>query len=159
MKNNGFTLIELMVAVAVIGILAMIAMPNYTQFLQKSRRADGMTALLDLKQAQAKLRGNCRFYAQIMVNDNHDGTSDNNCAASAALTELEMGTTTPDGYYTLAISDGTASGNSYTATATAQGKQFDDVNCRTLILTIGPASPDGARTSTDSGGAPSTGCW
>jgi type IV pilus assembly protein PilE len=52
--NNGFTLIEVMVVVAIIGILAAIAYPSYTESVLKGRRAEGRAALAELLQQQER---------------------------------------------------------------------------------------------------------
>jgi type IV pilus assembly protein PilE len=148
MKNKGFTLIELMIVVVIIGILAAIAIPNYNQFTRKAKRQEAVTALNELQQAQAKLRGNCRWYAE------STGAA-NDCAATAAASTVAF-TTTPENY-TIAITAGSASGNAYTAIATAQGTQVADTDCIYIALIVDNTTPNGdMRTSSDISGTPDT---
>ncbi|MCP4091353.1 MAG: prepilin-type N-terminal cleavage/methylation domain-containing protein, partial [Gammaproteobacteria bacterium] len=53
-KSRGFTLIELMIVVAIVGILAAIAYPSYQEQVRKSRRADANGALLGLANAMQR---------------------------------------------------------------------------------------------------------
>lgn len=57
-RRRGFTLIELMITVAIVGVLAAIAYPSYQDSVLKGRRAEGRTALLNLLQQQE------RYYTQ-----------------------------------------------------------------------------------------------
>lgn len=116
-KPNGFTLIELMITVVIIGILASIAYPSYLSQVRKSRRADAVQALAQVQQAQERWRANNTTY-------------------SGSISSLGVNATTAGGYYAIAVSSATTS--SYVATATAiTGKsQASDTGCTPLTVTV-----------------------
>lgn len=144
MRNRGFTLIELMIVVVVVGILAAIAYPSYQNSVRKSRRADAHAAISALQQAQERLRGSCRFYAQEIAGANV-------CGADAANTDVLGSTSSPEQFYTLSIKAGTATGNAYVIEADPTGAQASDTACDPIVLTVSTASPNGQRTPAD--------CW
>lgn len=62
-KNKGFTLVELMVAVAILGILASIVLPSYQDYLRKGRRSAAQSVLMDVAQKQQQYLLDSRSYA------------------------------------------------------------------------------------------------
>ena len=64
---RGFTLIEVMIAVAIIGVLSMVALPSFLDSMRKSRRAEAITALAALQQAQERFRSTASGYYAIAI--------------------------------------------------------------------------------------------
>jgi type IV pilus assembly protein PilE len=123
MKNNarGMTLIELMIVVAILGIIAAIGYPSYLEHVKKTRRAEGMGELLELADRME------RHYSDTGSYDQTDGTD------MTAATIYRS--TTENGYYTLSIAAGTNNVQfSASATPTSKGQQNTD-KCGTFTIT------------------------
>jgi len=119
-KSKGFTLIEILIVVAIIGVLAAIGIPSYQDSVRKSKRADGKSGLVD---AASRLE---QYYL-----DNKSYTKDMNELGYNALTGVD----TPDKRYKMSV-DANPCGNiaaCYTVTAIPQGDQIND-SCGTLTL-------------------------
>ena len=63
--RRGFTLIELMIPVAIVGILAAIAYPAYQDSVRKGKRAEGRTALIDFLQQQERYLSQTGSYLEV----------------------------------------------------------------------------------------------
>lgn len=135
-KNSitGFTLIELMIVVAIIGILAAIALPAYNKHVLASKRVEGRAALMDAAALQERYYSDCNRFGTL-------GTA-NNCAAGTA----NISTSSETGLYNLSITLATPF-QAYTLTATPT---FTDNDCTTLTL-----QQDSTKGSTGGGGD----CW
>lgn len=112
--QGGFTLIELMITVVVIGILAAVAIPNYNEYVRKSRRSDAMSALTTGAQTME------RYYTENMTY----------ASAPAAL----VPSASNGGFYTIAFTVKTASNWTMTATPVATSAQKND-KCGAFSLT------------------------
>ena len=64
----GFTLVEVMIAVVIVGLLAAVAIPAFTDSVRKSRRAEAFSALSAVQLAQERWRGNNASYASELAN-------------------------------------------------------------------------------------------
>lgn len=127
---RGFTLIELMVVVAIVGILAAVGYPAYTEHIRQSRRVDAQTALMELVQFMER----------------HYTTNGSYTGASLPFTVSPKSGTA---YYNLSL---TSAAQTYTLTATPTTVQAGD-KCGTLSL-----NQTGLREAKKNNVAV-TGCW
>jgi len=133
-RARGFTLIELMIVVAVIGILAAVAYPSFQESVRKAKRADAKEALLRIQLAQEKFRANNPTYAASLTN-----APDAADPANRGLGFLS--TASVKGYYNLAIV-GAPTATSFTATATMRTPAlggFSDAKCPVMSIVVTPA--------------------
>lgn len=77
--KHGFTLIELMITVAIVGVLAAVAYPAYTDSILKGRRAQARTALLDLMQQQERYMTQFNCYLPFSTNSTLTATATAGC--------------------------------------------------------------------------------
>jgi type IV pilus assembly protein PilE len=111
-KNTAFTLVELLITIAIIAIIATWAIPSYQEFIMASNRSDAKSALLNIQLEQEKWRASHVAYATI--------------------NELGITKTTTNGHYTIVITQ-LSDNEEFLATATPVNSQIND-RCGTFAI-------------------------
>jgi type IV pilus assembly protein PilE len=155
-RARGFTLTELMIAVVVLSILAAVAIPNYTAYVNRSKRAAAKAVLLDVAN---------QLERNFTTNGCYNKTTVAVCQSQAAGSNFALPTTVAPAEgrasYVITVAFGGAAGQQYTLTATPCGTagtcpagsdNFTDAECGALTLTQA-----GARGITGTGTVAN--CW
>ena len=136
-KQSGFSIVEIMIAVVIMTVIAGVAYPSFMSSVRKSRRADAVDSFIQIQQAQERYRNNNSSYASNLT----------------TLSFSSNSPTTSAGYYTMSVS--ASATNSYTVTATAvSGKsQASDSQGGSSCSTLTVAVTNGTASNTP------TNCW
>lgn len=137
-RSRGFSLIELMIVVAVIAVLASLAIPSYLRYGYRARRVDGQQLLLTIANAEERYYATTNQYTTDVTQIGFTGTA----------------ATSNDGYYSATLAASGTSTQAYTATATPQGAQKNDVCGALSIDNTGNKQPN-ASSSLNTNGT----CW
>jgi type IV pilus assembly protein PilE len=137
-RTQGFSLVELMVTVAIVAVLAAIALPSYRRYVLQGKRTDAIKALAFYQQALE------RCYSQNFTYVNAGPTPCTSAPGTA--------TNTDNGDYQLTFA---INASNYTLTATAIGTQAPDTQCS--VFTITQAGVQGAHDT--SGNDQTQACW
>lgn len=139
-RVGGFTLIELMICVTVIGLLSSVAYPAFSSTMASTRRSDALLALMKVQLLQERFRSEHPSYAE--------------------LSQLGMGSAPPSRHYDISVLNPSSDG--YVVHAAAIGSQQRDTRCRHLRLTVDGLNvryASGATEATDNTAALNDRCW
>lgn len=122
--RRGFTTIELLIALVILGVLMAVALPNYQSSMRKSRRAEAFTALTNIQQSQERHRSTNAAFTTLITE-----------ATTATPPGLgQPATRTSSGYYDLTITSADATTYVATATAVTGSSQANDGTCSVLAV-------------------------
>lgn len=113
-SGRGFTLIEMLIALSMAGVLSSLAVPTFQGHLQKARRADVLVTMMQVQLAQSRWRANGTSY----------GT----------LAQIGVSGVSAAGHYRLALSSD--ADDRYEVLAAATGAQASDTACRNMLLRV-----------------------
>jgi type IV pilus assembly protein PilE len=128
-KRRGFTLIELMIVVAIVAIIAAVAMPSFFGQIRKSRRADAVSALSQVMQAQERYRADNSSYGNRFVLSSNTLSRVSEVSTDATQWDINSG------YYRVTFV-GTPSSTGYQVQAAARNEQVADTSCATMSITV-----------------------
>jgi type IV pilus assembly protein PilE len=117
-RPGGFTLVELMIVVVVVSIIVAIAVPNYTSQIQKARRTDARSALLDLAGREERFLSVSTAYT----------------ATATQLGYTAFPQTLVNGYYKIDVTVSAGPPAGFVAKATAINSQANDTTCATMTV-------------------------
>jgi type IV pilus assembly protein PilE len=121
--RRGFTLVELLIAVVIVGVLLAIAYPSFLDQVRKSRRADAIAALTAVQQAQERWRSSQTAF-----------TTELTAAPGATPAGLGLPATSSSGYYSISIVSADATSYMVAASAVAGSSQASDGACAVLAV-------------------------
>jgi type IV pilus assembly protein PilE len=143
-KSSGFTLLELMIVVVIVGVLAALALFNYNKYGYRARRADGKEMVMRVASAQERYYTNFNKYADDLTALGFDNKT---CGTLGASEKCYYVVTTAKG------ADGTS--QTYTLTGTPQAGQAGDACGNLTITNTGTKAPAAGLLPQNSNGN----CW
>jgi type IV pilus assembly protein PilE len=138
-SNAGFTLIELIVAVTIVGLLTMIAVPAYRSYVLRSNRAVAKAVLVDMAAREETYFVDRKTYGALSVLGlntylNRD-SSTSTTQTSNSIYSLSVGTLLTSSTCPATGLTGSVTSAGYTVAATPVGTQVNDTSCVSLCLT------------------------